>query len=123
MTVPRNASEGLCVEDGWDISGAMVGKSPDRRSQPVGFNAEYFSGEGLVNRHVAVITVRRGANGSPIMCVDIAPGEVLLLAPLEQDWRDQLFDLGNIIQGALCRLHITGNRRTVDQAVIANGLI
>ena len=44
------------------------------------------------------------------MYFHIAPGEVLLLTPLKQYWPDQLFNLGNVIQGSLCRLHISGNR-------------
>jgi hypothetical protein len=121
MSAPRNASEGLCVEDRRDIGGAIVREPPDSRSQPVGFNAEYFSSEGLVDPRVAVITVRRAANRSKIMYIYIAPSEVLHLTPLKQTWPEQLSNLGNIIQAALCRLHITGNRRPIDQGVIANG--
>src|SRR5580658_9897171 len=121
MPIPGNAPEGLCVEGGRDIGGAIVRKSPDSRSQPVGFNAKYLSGEGLVDPRVAVIPVRRAANGSKIMHIHIAPSEVLHLTPLKQTWPEQLSNLGNIIQAALCRLHITSNRRTTDQGVITNG--
>ena len=55
------------------------------------------------------------------MYIHIAPSEVLHLTPLKQTWPEQLSNLGNITQAALCRLHITGNRRTIDQGVIANG--
>ena len=56
--VPGDIAQRLCMEVGRDVGSAIVAKAPDCGSKAIGFYAEYFPGEGLIDIRITVVAVR-----------------------------------------------------------------
>ena len=102
-----------------------MGKAPHRGCKAIGFDAEYFPSEGLINGWVAIVAVRRAANRNAVFRIYVAPSKLLRLSPVMR-WQkriNQLRDLSKITQRALGHLHIVNDARAVDETLVAqNGI-
>src|SRR5258708_128280 len=113
------------MEVGRDVGGAIVSKAPDRRRKAIGFNAEYLSGEGLIDAWVPVVAVGRGADRSAVLRIHIAPSEVLWLSPVvrRRERVKQLRDLSKVTKRSLGNLHVINDCGTVDEARVPQSSI
>ena len=102
-----------------------MAKAPDCGSKAIGFYAEYFPSERLIDIRVTVVAVRGAANRDAVLYVHIAPGEVLRLAPVTGvgDRVNQLGNLSEVIQWPRGYLHVVKDRGTVDVILVADNSI
>src|ERR1700722_16281008 len=98
-----------------------MGESPDRRSNPIGLDAEYLTLKGLCDVTPVPVIVTRSANGCVIVDIHIAPRKVSVLPPVvrRRQGPDQWSDLSDVVKGTFDNIHLIPFVPSIGQVVVA----